>query len=124
LFWIDGILEGNLEICVSGIDGDFFDFVLSYVAGEGFLDVPDAGSDIIVRALGEHFDSTIRTVSDKTGQPVSVGYVKSSVSKADTLNPADKNYMFCTLTHLPSYINLGRLLLQVLILSIGNSERD
>jgi hypothetical protein len=33
---------------------------------------------------------------------VSVGYVKSSVSKADALNPADESYMFCSLVHLDS----------------------
>jgi len=99
-------LKGDFEFGVSGIGGDFFDFVFSYVAGEGFLDVPDAGSNIIFGALGEHFDSTIRTVSDKTCQPVTVGNVKSSVAKADTLNPADENYMFCCLAHLDTRFSM------------------
>jgi len=122
LFWIDGILEGNLEFRVSWIEGYFFDFVLSYIAWEGFFDVPDAGINVIFGALGEHFDSTIRTVSDKAGQPMSVGYVKSGVAKTDTLYPPDEDYMFCSLAHFPFYINAGQFLLQVCILCVGNSE--
>ena len=67
LFWLDDILEGNFEVHVLGVDGDFFDFGLSYIAGKGFIDVFDASSNFISGALGKHFDSTIRTVADKTG---------------------------------------------------------
>jgi len=108
-------LKGNFEFGVSWVGGDFFYFVLSYITGKGVLDVLDASSNIIFVALGEHFHSTIGTVSDKAGQLMTVGYVKSSVSKADTLNPADENYMFCCLAHFQSYINPSRFSLQVCI---------
>jgi hypothetical protein len=55
---------------------------------------------------------------------VTVGYVKSGVAKTDTLDPADENYMFCSLVHFLFYINPGQSLLQVCILCVDNSERD
>ena len=67
LFWLDDILEGNFEVHVLGVDGDFFDFGFSYIAGKGFFDVSDASSNFIIGALGQHLDSTIRTVADKAG---------------------------------------------------------
>ena len=124
LFWLDDSLEGNFEIHVSGVNGDFFDFGFSYIAGEGFFDVSDAIVYIRIRALGKHLDSTIRTVADRTGQLMTVGYVKSSEAKADTLDSADENYMFGCLAHFPLYINPGPLILQVCVLSVDNSQRD
>jgi hypothetical protein len=53
-----------------------------------------------------------------------VGYVKSSEAKADTLDSADENYMFGCLAHFPLYVKPGRLLLQVFVLSVDNSQRD
>jgi hypothetical protein len=73
LFWLDDILEGNFEINVLGVDGDFFDFGFSYIAGKGFFDVSEASSNFIIGALGQHLDRTIRTVADKAGQLINVG---------------------------------------------------
>lgn len=56
-----------------GVDWDFFDFGFSYIAGKGFIDFSEASSNFISGALGEHLDSTIRTVADKAGQPINVG---------------------------------------------------
>ncbi len=122
MFWDDDILEGNFEFCVSGVNGDFFDFVTSYIAGKGFFDVSDAVSNVIFRALGEHFHGTIGTVSDEAGQLMSVGNVKGSETKPHPLDPADENYMFCCLVHFPSYINAGRFLLQVCVLSMDKTR--
>ena len=121
MFWL---LIGNFEIHVSGVNGDFFDFGFSYIAGEGFFDVSDAIVYIRIRARGEHFYSTIRTVADRTGQLMTVGYVKSGEAKADTLDSADENYMFGCLAHFPLYIKPGPLILQVCVLSVDNSQRD
>ncbi len=73
LFWLDDILEGNFEIHVLGVDGDFFDFGFSYIAGKGFFDVSDASSNVIGGALGQHLDSAIGAVADKAGQLMTVG---------------------------------------------------
>ena len=124
LFWLDDSLEGNFEVHVLGVNGYFFDLCISYVAGKGALYFPDTVVNICIRALGEHFYSTIMTVADKAGQLMTVGYVKSGEAKADTLDSADENYMFGCLAHLPLYINPGPLILQVFVLSVGNSQRD
>jgi transcriptional regulator with GAF, ATPase, and Fis domain len=50
--------------------------------------------------------------------------VKSGEAKTDTLDSADKNYMFGCLAHLPLYINPGPLILQVSVLSVDNSESE
>ena len=107
-----------------GVDGDFFDFGFSYIAGKGLLYFSDAIVYIRIRALGKHPDSTIMTVADKTGQLMTVGCVKSGEAKADTLDSADENYMFGTLAHLPLYVKPGRFFLQVFVLSVDNSQRD
>lgn len=114
----------NFEIHISGVNGSFLDFGLSNISGEGFFDVSDANVYIRIRTLGKHFYGTIRTVADKTGQFMTVGYMKSSEAKADTLDSADENYMFGTLAHLQLYIKPGRFLLQVFVLSLDNSYRD
>jgi hypothetical protein len=64
LFWL---LIGNFEVEVLWINGDFFDFGFSYIAGKGFFDFSDAIVYIFIRALGEHFYSSIMTVADKAG---------------------------------------------------------
>ncbi len=117
-------LKGYFEFHVLGVNGDFFDLCISYVAGKGFFNVSDAIVYIRIRALGKHLDSTIRTVADTTGQLMTVGYVKSSEAKADTLDSADKNYMFGCLAHFPLYVKPGRFFLQVFVLSVDNSYRD
>jgi hypothetical protein len=73
LFWLDDSLEGNFEVHVLGIDGEFIDFGFSYIARKGFFDFSEASSNFISGALGEHLDSTIRQVADKAGQPINVG---------------------------------------------------
>ncbi len=73
MFGLEDILVGNFEIHVSGVDGDFFDFGFSYIAGKGSFDVSDAIVYIRIGALGQHLDSTIRTVADKAGQLINVG---------------------------------------------------
>lgn len=65
MFWLDDSLIGNFEVHVLGVDGDFFDLCISYVAGKGALYFSDAVFNIFIRALGEHFYSTIMTVADK-----------------------------------------------------------
>lgn len=106
------------------INGDFFDFGLSNVAGKGILYFLDTVVNTCIRALGKHLDSAVRQVADKTGQLMAVGYMISSETKADTLNPADENYLFGDLAHFPSYINPSRLSLQVCILSVTKGQID
>lgn len=106
MFWDDDILEGNFEFGVSGVKRDFFDFVFSYVAGEGFLYFLDTVFNICIGSLGEHFYSTVSTVSDEAGQLMTVGYVKGSETKSNPLDPADENNMFCTLAHLDTRFSM------------------
>jgi len=87
-------LKSDFEVRVLGVEGDFFDFGFPYIAGKGILDVPDAIGNIVGRALGEHFNGALRCVADKAGQLIAIGYTKSGEAKADTLDLADKNYMF------------------------------
>ena len=92
-------LKGDFEGFVLVVGGGVLDFGFGYIVGEGFLYVPDAASDVVGISLGEHFDGSIRQISDKAGQFVSVGYVKRGKTKADTLYAARKNYMFSCLYH-------------------------
>jgi len=117
-------LKCYFEFQVLWVNGDFFDLCISYVAGKGGLYFPDAVVNICIRALGEHFHSTIMTIADEAGQLIAIGYVISGEAKADTLDPAGEHYMFGTLAHFQLYIKPSRLSLQVCILSVGNTQID
>lgn len=82
------ILKCDFKSLVLGVNEGIFDFGIDDVAGEGFLDVADAVADVVGVSLCEHFDGSVRQISDKAGQFVSAGYVKSRKAKADTLYPA------------------------------------
>jgi hypothetical protein len=117
-------LKGDFEVEVLGIDGDFFYFCISYIAGKGALYFPDAVVDICIRALSKHLHSAIRAVADEAGQLVAIGYVKSSETKTDSLDSADENYMFGALAHYPFYIKPSLFSLQVCVLSVDNTRID
>ena len=100
------MLKSNFEFYVFWIERCFFGFGLSYVAGKGFFDISNAGGNVIGGALGQHFYSTVVTVTHKTGQPMAVGYVKSGIAEAYALDSADENYILGGLNHLYTRISL------------------
>ena len=65
--WLDDSLIGNFEVEVLRVNGDFFDFGLSYIAGKGVLSFPDAVVNICIGALGKHLNGAVGAVADKAG---------------------------------------------------------
>jgi hypothetical protein len=55
--------------------------------------------------LSEHLNGPIGQITDKTGQLVTIGYVKNGKAEADTLNLAGENYTLGYLVHDDFYIN-------------------
>lgn len=60
-------LEGDSEVPVSGVEGGFFDFGFSKVAGKAILQLFYAIIYIIRLTLSEHLNSSIGEVADKAG---------------------------------------------------------
>ena len=60
-------LKGNLEVCVSGVGGDFFNLSFSYIAAERFFDVLNTVIYVLTLALGEHLDISVGQIADKAG---------------------------------------------------------
>ena len=122
--WLDDSLICDFKVEVCRIDGDFFDFGVSYIAGKGILYFPDAIVNIFIRALGKHLNGAVGAVSDEAGQLVAIGYMISGETKTDSLDSTDENYMFGFLVHYRLYIKPSRLCLQVCVLFADNARTD
>ncbi len=102
------VLKSYFEVFVLGVGRGFFDFSFAEVSAEFFGNIPYAIIDSFGRALSKHLNGAVEQISDKAGQPAAVGYVKCGKAKANTLDPANENYMFCCLAHYAFYINSKR----------------
>lgn len=54
---------------------------------------------IVDTSLGNHLDTAVRHIADPAGKTMAIGPVKSREAKANTLDPAYKNYTFGTVGH-------------------------
>ena len=62
-----GELKGDFEVCVPGVQGYFFDYGLSDIAGKGFFDVAQTIVNVFRRALSNHLNGTVQQVTDPAG---------------------------------------------------------
>jgi hypothetical protein len=99
-------LKGDFEACVLWIHGDFFNFRVSDVTAKKFTNITDTVRHVISIALGDHLDGTIRQIADPSHQSIMARYIMSRETKADSLHPAAKNYVFGSQTHYGLYTNL------------------
>ena len=104
--------EGDFEVFVFWVRGYVFDFCFFYIVSEGFFYIPDTVGNILRVSLSEHFYSTIGCITYKAGEFVTVCYAESGEAKADTLDPACKNYLLCYLAHFGVYGNIKHFLMQ------------
>lgn len=116
--WVPG-LKCNIEVRILVIESIFFDVGLSYIAVKGFFDISDTGGNVIDGALGEHLDSTIRTITDKSCKLITVGYVVSGEAKAYSLYSAGENNMFGGLVHFSYHLSKLTSLYHVIVILDG-----
>ena len=87
-------LVRNAEAAVAGGVGQVGGLGVADVAGEGGLDVPEAGVDLFAGALDEHLDGAVGAVADEAGDIVAAGDAVRGVAKAHALDVAAENDVF------------------------------
>jgi len=99
-------LKGYFEIFIPRISGNFLYSRFSDIAAKGFINIPNTIRYSFRITLGNHLDSTIEQITNKTVYSITPGYIESRKSKADPLNSTGENYMFGNLLHCCRHPNL------------------
>ena len=92
-------LKSDSEVGMPGIGGHVGDSCFGYVAGEGLLDLSNAGDYVLRFALGDHSDSPVRQIAHITCEKMTICDSMGGEPKSDALNPPDEDYVFCTAGH-------------------------
>jgi len=100
-----------------GVERNFFGLGFSDIIANLLLDLADAIVNIVRGALNNHLDCAVSEVADRARQLMAIGRIENRKSKTNTLDIAEKNYMFGNLTHYDRYTNPRKLFLQA-----GNIE--